>query len=76
MKRLLLAAALAAGCGGQQAAAPAAPASAPATQTSSADKKAADFTLVDSDGKQVALHDLLKNGPVILAFFPKAFTGG
>ncbi len=68
MKRLLLAAVLAAGCA-RQAAPPPAPA-APAA------KKAPDFTLVDSDGKPVALHDVLKNGPVILAFFPKAFTAG
>jgi cytochrome oxidase Cu insertion factor (SCO1/SenC/PrrC family) len=74
MKRLLLAVALAAGCGGQ-AAAPAAATPAPAPANPSA-KKAPDFTLVDSDGKPVALHDLLQSGPVILAFFPKAFTGG
>ena len=30
----------------------------------------------DTEGNQVALHDLLKRGPVILAFFPKAFTAG
>jgi hypothetical protein len=37
---------------------------------------AADFTLNDTEGHAVALHDLLKQGPVILAFFPKAFTSG
>jgi len=38
--------------------------------------KAPDFTLNDTDGKPVALSGLLKKGPVILAFFPKAFTPG
>jgi hypothetical protein len=37
---------------------------------------APDFTLSDTDGHTVALHDLLKRGPVILVFFPKAFTFG
>jgi cytochrome oxidase Cu insertion factor (SCO1/SenC/PrrC family) len=37
---------------------------------------APDFTLSDTDGHRVALHDLLKRGPVILVFFPKAFTFG
>ncbi len=34
------------------------------------------FTLPDTDGKPVSLAKLLDEGPVILAFFPKAFTGG
>ncbi len=38
--------------------------------------KAPPFTLPDTDGKPVALATLLDRGPVILAFFPKAFTGG
>jgi cytochrome oxidase Cu insertion factor (SCO1/SenC/PrrC family) len=38
--------------------------------------RAPDFSLTDTDGKTVALHDLLKRGPVILVFFPKAFTAG
>jgi peroxiredoxin Q/BCP len=38
--------------------------------------KAPDFTLPDQDGKPVALSDALKRGPVILAFYPKAFTPG
>jgi hypothetical protein len=37
---------------------------------------APDFTLDDTEGRPVALHDLLKRGPVILVFFPKAFTFG
>ena len=34
------------------------------------------FTLPDTDGKPVSLAKLLDEGPVIVAFFPKAFTGG
>jgi peroxiredoxin Q/BCP len=38
--------------------------------------KAPDFTLADTEGKSVKLSELLEKGPVILAFFPKAFTPG
>ncbi len=38
--------------------------------------KAPDFTLPDTDGKPVRLSTLLANGPVILAFYVKAFTPG
>jgi peroxiredoxin Q/BCP len=38
--------------------------------------KAPEFTLPDQDGKPVALAEALKAGPVILAFYPKAFTPG
>ena len=38
--------------------------------------RAPDFTLTDTEGHRVALRDLLKRGPVLLAFFPKAFTAG
>jgi peroxiredoxin Q/BCP len=38
--------------------------------------KAPDFTLSDTDGKPVSLSRLLADGPVILAFYPKAFTSG
>jgi peroxiredoxin Q/BCP len=37
---------------------------------------APDFTLPDQDGKSVSLSRALKSGPVILAFYPKAFTPG
>jgi cytochrome oxidase Cu insertion factor (SCO1/SenC/PrrC family) len=38
--------------------------------------RAPDFSLTDTEGRTVALHDLLERGPVILVFFPKAFTAG
>lgn len=38
--------------------------------------KAPDFTLPDTEGKPVNLSKLLEKGPVILAFYPKAFTPG
>ena len=38
--------------------------------------QAPDWTLPGSDGNTYALADLLKEGPVVLAWFPKAFTGG
>jgi len=41
-----------------------------------AGETAPDFTVTDTDGKQHTLSHLVKQGPVILAFFPKAFTGG
>jgi len=68
-----------AACGGSSSQAPATSsttAAASAAPAAAAGPKAADFTLTDSEGQQVALHDLLVKGPVILAFFPKAFTGG
>lgn len=38
--------------------------------------KAPEFTLADTAGSAVALSKLLEGGPVILAFYPKAFTSG
>ena len=38
--------------------------------------KAPDFTLPDTEGRPVSLSSLLAKGPVILAFYPKAFTPG
>jgi len=37
---------------------------------------APDFTLPDTEGTPVTLSRLLQRGPVILAFYPKAFTPG
>ena len=37
--------------------------------------KAPDFTLPDQDRNPVKLSDELKKGPVVLAFFPAAFSG-
>ena len=35
------------------------------------------FTLPGTpDGKEIILNDVLEDKPVLLAFFPKAFTGG
>lgn len=38
--------------------------------------KAPDFTLPDQSGTQVSLAGLLKAGPVVLFFYPKAMTAG
>jgi peroxiredoxin Q/BCP len=38
--------------------------------------KAPDFTLTDTQGQKITLSKTLEKGPVILFFFPKAFTGG
>lgn len=37
---------------------------------------APDFTVKDIDGNELTLSKLVEQGPVILAFFPKAFTPG
>ncbi len=37
--------------------------------------KAPDFTLPNQDREPVSLADQLKKGPVVLAFFPAAFSG-
>lgn len=37
---------------------------------------APDFTLPSTEGKQVKLSDFKGKSPVVLAFFPAAFTGG
>src|SRR5258705_3640536 len=37
--------------------------------------KAPDFTLPNQDRQPVTLSEELKNGPVVLAFFPAAFSG-
>ena len=38
--------------------------------------KIPDFTAVLDDGRSVRFHDLLADGPVVLFFYPKAFTPG
>ena len=38
--------------------------------------KAPDFTLPDQDGQEVRLAELLKEGPVLLYFYPADFTPG
>jgi peroxiredoxin len=35
-----------------------------------------DFTVTDTDGKELVLSGLVGLGPVVVAFFPKAFTPG
>ena len=37
---------------------------------------APDFTLTDTEGQPVVLSAMLRKGPAILFFFPKAFTPG
>lgn len=39
-------------------------------------QRAPGFSLTDSDGQTVTLDQLISRGPVLLAFFPRAFTGG
>jgi peroxiredoxin len=41
-----------------------------------AGQTAPDFVLDDSEGRPVSLAALRAEGPVVLAFFPRAFTGG
>lgn len=37
---------------------------------------APDFTVKDVDGVELQLSSLVERGPVVVAFFPKAFTPG
>jgi len=37
---------------------------------------APDFTATNIDGVEVTLSKLVEKGPVVVAFFPKAFTPG
>jgi peroxiredoxin len=37
---------------------------------------APDFTVTDVDGKELSLSKLVERGPVVVAFYPKAFTPG
>ena len=38
--------------------------------------EAPDFELVGTDGETYKLSDLTKERPVVIAWYPKAFTGG
>jgi len=38
--------------------------------------RAPDFTLIDDTGAAVSLSGMLADGPVVLFFYPKAFTAG
>lgn len=46
------------------------------TATLAVGDRAPGFTLTDQDGKAVRLEDFRGKKNVVLAFFPKAFTGG
>jgi peroxiredoxin Q/BCP len=37
---------------------------------------APDFTVKDIDGNELTLSKLVEQGPVVVAFFPKAYTPG
>ncbi|WP_417682945.1 thioredoxin-dependent thiol peroxidase [Pseudidiomarina aquimaris] len=45
-------------------------------KTLQAGDKAPEFTLLDANEQQVALNDLLKDGKVLVYFYPKAMTPG
>jgi hypothetical protein len=51
-------------------------AASPALRAQDQQQHAPDFTLLDTEGKPRSLKTELSRGPVILAFFPKAFTFG
>ena len=38
--------------------------------------QAPDFSALDTEGKRYHLDSLVVQGPVVVAFFPKAFTSG
>ena len=76
LKALLAAAFMASATGVVMAQAPAqAPAAAPAGPELKVGDQAPDFSLVGSDGKTYKL-SALRGKAVVLAWFPKAFTGG
>jgi cytochrome oxidase Cu insertion factor (SCO1/SenC/PrrC family) len=69
--------------GQQPTASPAPPAKQPATQPAApptthlkVGQPAPDFTLTDTEGKEVSLHDFKDKKNVVLAFYILAFTGG
>ncbi len=74
---MLLVAILALPAFGQQpAASPAPPRPAPPKTHLKVGQAAPDFTLTDTEGKQVSLHDFKGRKNVVLAFYVLAFTGG
>ncbi len=48
----------------------------PPSSTLKVGDKAPDFTLPSTDGGTVHLSSLFGSSPIVLAFFPAAFTGG
>ena len=44
--------------------------------TPSVGDRVPDFSMVDTEGRSHLLSEHLKKGPVVIAFFPKAFTSG
>jgi len=62
--------------GQQPAASPAQPPPAPPKTNLKVGQPAPDFTLTDTEGKQVSLHDFKGKKNVVLAFYVLAFTGG
>lgn len=51
-------------------------AAAPSSASVAVGDAAPNFTLPSSDGREIQLSDVLGEKNVVLAFFPKAFTGG
>lgn len=60
----------------QPAASPAPPPPAPPKTHLKVGQAAPDFTLTDTEGKPVSLHDFKGKKNVVLAFYVLAFTGG
>lgn len=46
------------------------------TATPAVGDVAPDFLAKDVDGRELALSKLVERGPVVIAFYPKAFTPG
>ena len=73
---LLLAILVAPALAQQPAASPAPQPPAPPKTHLKVGQPAPDFTLTDTEGKQVSLHDFKGKKNVVLAFYVLAFTGG
>lgn len=72
----LLAMLAAPGLGQKPTALPAPPPPAPPKTQLKVGQPAPDFTLTDTEGKSVSLHDFKGKKNVVLAFYVLAFTGG